>query len=119
MLREIMKYSQSNLVCCLALALLSPVGNSANAGENQNASVQLVFAGDIMLDLLPGEDLALGKDLFAEFADIFSKADLSIGNLEALHFPCQAYGPERRQKAFRSHLSGQQPHRRFWPRGVS
>ena len=59
MLRAMMKYSRSSLVCCLALALLSPAGISADAVENQQAFVHLVFAGDIMLDLLPGEDLVL------------------------------------------------------------
>ena len=79
-----MRNSRSVLTCCFALALLAPAGISADAVENQNVSVQLVFAGDIMLDLLPGEDVALGKDPFAGFADIFSKADLSVGNLECV-----------------------------------
>ena len=84
MLQTMMKNSRSALIYCLTLALLAPAGISADIVENQDSSVQLVFAGDIMLDLLPGEDVALGKDPFAGFADIFSKADLSIGNLECV-----------------------------------
>lgn len=75
---------RSWLTSCLALALLAPVGFTAEAAEDQDATVQIVFVGDIMLDLLPGEDVARGKDPFAGFAELFSKADLSIGNLECV-----------------------------------
>ena len=84
MLRGIMRKLRSFITSSLAIALLVPAGISADAVESQKDTVQLVFAGDIMLDLLPGEDVALGKDPFAGFADIFSKADLSIGNLECV-----------------------------------
>ena len=84
MLRGIMRKLRSFITSSLAIALLAPAGISADAVESQKATVQIVFAGDIMLDLLPGEDVALGKDPFAGFADIFSKADLSIGNLECV-----------------------------------
>lgn len=47
-------------------------------------TITVVFAGDIMLDLLPGEDIARGLDPFAEFADLIDKADLAIGNLECV-----------------------------------
>lgn len=45
-------------------------------------SVKIVFVGDVMLDELPGERIAKGFDPFAEFADMFKSADLSIANLE-------------------------------------
>ncbi len=44
----------------------------------------LAFAGDIMLDELPGAAIARGVDPFAEFADVFAKADIPIGNLECV-----------------------------------
>lgn len=44
----------------------------------------MVFAGDIMLDELPGEDIAQGRDPFQHFAPIFAKADAAIGNLECV-----------------------------------
>jgi len=46
--------------------------------------VQLVYAGDIMLADGPGQALARGVDPFAEFAEVFRGADLSIGNLECV-----------------------------------
>ena len=44
--------------------------------------VTVVFAGDIMLDSLPGASIARGSDPFAAFAGILAKADLAVGNLE-------------------------------------
>lgn len=44
--------------------------------------IRVVFVGDVMLDELPGERIAKGQDPFAEFADLFKSADLSIANLE-------------------------------------
>ena len=52
------------------------------ASEKASDTVQLVFAGDIMLDDLPGAQIAKGVDPFAEFAKIFQAADAAIGNLE-------------------------------------
>jgi len=44
--------------------------------------VTVVFAGDIMLDGLPGASIARGDDPFAAFAGILAQADLAVGNLE-------------------------------------
>jgi poly-gamma-glutamate synthesis protein (capsule biosynthesis protein) len=44
--------------------------------------VNLVFAGDIMLDELPGEAAARGEDPFAALAPLLDGADLAVGNLE-------------------------------------
>src|SRR5437867_821539 len=46
--------------------------------------VRLVFAGDIMLDNLPGETVARGEDPFAEFAEVLAAADVAVGNLECV-----------------------------------
>ena len=44
--------------------------------------VNLVFAGDIMLDELPGEAIARGDNPFAAVASLLDGADLAVGNLE-------------------------------------
>ncbi|HJX63027.1 MAG TPA: CapA family protein [Polyangia bacterium] len=46
--------------------------------------VNLVFAGDIMLDELPGEAIARGEDPFAAVASLLDGADLAVGNLECV-----------------------------------
>lgn len=46
--------------------------------------VQLVFAGDVMLDDLPGKVIARGEDPFREFADVVRGADAAIANLECV-----------------------------------
>lgn len=46
--------------------------------------VRVIFTGDIMLDELPGEDIAKGRDPFAGFGDVLAAADLRIGNLECV-----------------------------------
>jgi poly-gamma-glutamate capsule biosynthesis protein CapA/YwtB (metallophosphatase superfamily) len=50
----------------------------------QTLSIKLVFVGDIMLDGLPGKYIKSGKDPFSNFAPLFEKADLTIGNLECV-----------------------------------
>ncbi len=52
---------------------------SANAAPDE---VSLLFAGDIMLDTLPGESVARGVDPFLAFSNILAAADLAVGNLE-------------------------------------
>jgi poly-gamma-glutamate capsule biosynthesis protein CapA/YwtB (metallophosphatase superfamily) len=44
--------------------------------------VSLAFAGDILLDSLPGAGIAQGADPFASFAELLANADLAVGNLE-------------------------------------
>jgi len=66
-----------NLLFCL-------IGDAAEPATPSGEVVRLTFAGDIMLDTLPGEYIAAGKDPFADFAKIFAAADASIGNLECV-----------------------------------
>lgn len=47
-----------------------------------DASVRLVFAGDVMLDDGPGRTIAAGGDPLAPFATLLRDADYTIGNLE-------------------------------------
>ena len=67
----------ANLLFCL-------IGDAAEPATPAGEVVRLTFAGDIMLDTLPGEYIAAGKDPFADFAKIFAAADASIGNLECV-----------------------------------
>ena len=69
-----------NIAFWIALFL---VPRPASCAEKP-APVRLAFAGDVMLDLLPGEDVAKGIDPFADFAKIFSAADLAVANLECV-----------------------------------
>jgi poly-gamma-glutamate capsule biosynthesis protein CapA/YwtB (metallophosphatase superfamily) len=67
--------------CRIVFVFLLPL--MVGAGHSMaEESVRIVFVGDVMLDELPGERIAKGFDPFAEFADIFKSADLSIANLE-------------------------------------
>jgi poly-gamma-glutamate capsule biosynthesis protein CapA/YwtB (metallophosphatase superfamily) len=68
--------------------------NAATSAESKSKSgtvngaesdtVTLAFVGDIMVDNLPGEVIASGKDPFAHFAPIFQSVDVMIGNLECV-----------------------------------
>lgn len=49
-----------------------------------DAVVRLIFTGDIMLDELPGEDIAAGRDPFAGFSEVLAGADIAVGNLECV-----------------------------------
>jgi hypothetical protein len=63
---------------CLSVASLA-MALSFNAHAE---SVNLIFAGDIMLDDGPGRLIARGGDPLAPFAAILNAADYRIGNLE-------------------------------------
>lgn len=65
------------------LALLLIVAGSSAADE-PNATLKLLFTGDIMLADLPGKAIERGVDPFAEFAPVFREADFVIGNLECV-----------------------------------
>lgn len=65
---------------CALLALFC-AGCVPNARAADNG-VSVVFAGDIMLDNTPGQELAAGRDPFAAFSNLLSQADLAVGNLE-------------------------------------
>lgn len=58
-------------------------GFSAPSADS-SARVQLLFTGDIMLDELPGEDIAAGRDPFSAFRTILGRADIAVGNLECV-----------------------------------
>ncbi len=58
-----------------------PQNVSAKAGS---PTIDLAFAGDIMLAELPGEMIARGEDPFSSFAEVLRKVDLAIGNLECV-----------------------------------
>jgi poly-gamma-glutamate capsule biosynthesis protein CapA/YwtB (metallophosphatase superfamily) len=64
------------LVCSLAAAGFAPV-----AGR-ERGPVSIVFGGDVMLDNGPGHAITYGQDPFAEFAEMFQAADISVCNLE-------------------------------------
>jgi poly-gamma-glutamate synthesis protein (capsule biosynthesis protein) len=85
----------ASVLTALACALLVP---SANAAPEE---VSLVFAGDIMLDGLPGAGIAQGGDPFANFATILAGADLSVGNLECS--VATSGKPEDKRFTFRAH----------------
>lgn len=55
----------------------------AHANEKNN-SVSILFAGDIVLDGIPGKMIAEGKDPLAPFSDIFKTTDIRVANLECV-----------------------------------
>jgi len=63
--------------------------------------VSLMFAGDIMLDGLPGEGIARGGDPFAAFSNILASSDLAVGNLECS--VATTGTPEDKRFTFRAH----------------
>lgn len=67
-----------------ALALLGTVASATTVAAEPVRPVSLVFAGDIVLDDSAGELIRRGEDPFADFANLFSKADIRLGNLECV-----------------------------------
>lgn len=65
------------LVCSVAVA-------QAQSDQPISKTIDLAFAGDIMLADTPGERIALGEDPFGDFAEVFRKVDLAVGNLECV-----------------------------------
>ncbi len=49
--------------------------------------VKMIFVGDIMLDRIPGQSLAAGKDPFKHVAPLLDAADLRVANLESAVAP--------------------------------
>jgi poly-gamma-glutamate synthesis protein (capsule biosynthesis protein) len=69
----------------IAAEAAAPVAPERLQALDETANdIQLVYAGDIMLADKPGEAIERGIDPFQEFADIFSRADAAIGNLECV-----------------------------------
>ena len=67
----------------LILACIAAFAQAQSEPLN-SGTVDLAFVGDIMLAETPGERIALGEDPFSEFAEVFRKVDLTIGNLECV-----------------------------------
>jgi len=65
----------------LAIAMLA-AACAFTRGAAAEDGVRIVFVGDVMLDGGPGKAIAAGIDPFTPFADVFSRADAVIGNLE-------------------------------------
>jgi len=72
---------RSALIVSLVLCFTS---FTAYADTPAIPTVNLVFAGDIVLDGLPGKQIEQGHDPFAAFSDLINKADIRIGNLECV-----------------------------------
>ena len=66
---------------CLLILLLSAA--VADAWQDaKGSSIRLAFAGDVMLDTLPGEAALRGEDIFAPIQEILARADVAVANLE-------------------------------------
>jgi poly-gamma-glutamate synthesis protein (capsule biosynthesis protein) len=65
-----------------ALALLIAMAAGSAAAQGEPGPVELIFAGDVMLDEGPGRTVETGGDPLADFAGILAAADLAVGNLE-------------------------------------
>jgi poly-gamma-glutamate capsule biosynthesis protein CapA/YwtB (metallophosphatase superfamily) len=72
----------------LAAILLAGLGalsiSSAYASSDDAQTVNLVFAGDIVLDGGPGKAIEQGRDPFASFATLLQAADIRVANLECV-----------------------------------
>lgn len=65
--------------------VVAPPARRSGAGPSRHAAdatVRLVFAGDVMLDDGPGRTIAAGGDPLAPFDALLRDADYTIGNLE-------------------------------------
>lgn len=70
-------------------------------GADASPAVSLVFAGDIVLDDDAGALVARGGDPFADFASLFSAADIRLANLECVVATTGAAGDKN--YTFRAH----------------
>lgn len=66
----------------LAAALSACLALFAGAAQAADASVSLIFVGDVMLDDGPGRLIAAGGDPLAQVAPLLAEADYRIANLE-------------------------------------
>lgn len=71
------------IFCCLC-ASIALVSSMANAARPDDETVSILFAGDIVLDGMPGKEVERGKDPFSAFSSIFANADIRIANLECV-----------------------------------
>ncbi|MET3107336.1 poly-gamma-glutamate capsule biosynthesis protein CapA/YwtB (metallophosphatase superfamily) [Oxalobacteraceae bacterium GrIS 2.11] len=72
-----------------------------HAQDARPSTVKLVFAGDIVLDGIPGQQIEQGHDPFAAFSDQINRADIRIGNLECV--VATIGEPEDKNYNFRAH----------------
>ncbi len=85
---------KSLLQLASAIVLVSSV--SAHA-QTALPTVSLLFAGDIVLDGVPGQEIEQGRDPFSAVAELINRADIRIGNLECV----VATGGEPEEKIFK------------------
>ncbi len=64
-------------------------------------TVNLLFAGDIVLDGIPGRQINQGADPFAAFSSLINQADIRVGNLECV--VATIGDPEDKNFNFRAH----------------
>jgi len=78
--------SLRSLAVLIVFLLCAQRGLAQDAAKDapRPAAVKCIFVGDIMLADLPGKAIEDGKDPFADFAEVFSRADLVVGNLECV-----------------------------------
>jgi len=81
----------------LAAALLL----TALQSDAETGTVKLLFAGDIVLDGLPGKAIEQGTDPFAAFSALIDQADVRVGNLECVI--ATTGEPEEKIFKFRAH----------------
>jgi len=67
-----------------ATFIFTSIGAYGQAQSPELPSVSLLFAGDIVLDGLPGKEIEQGHDPFLAVSDLINKADIRIGNLECV-----------------------------------
>ena len=84
------------LFVTLALTLIQ-----SGAYADPAPTVSLLFAGDIVLDGLPGKQIEQGHDPFDAFSAVINSADIRVGNLECVI--ATVGDPEDKNYNFRAH----------------
>jgi poly-gamma-glutamate capsule biosynthesis protein CapA/YwtB (metallophosphatase superfamily) len=72
------------IICRSTFAVDTSTEVDSKSKSTAEPTVQAIFAGDIMLDELPGEAIHNGVDPFDSFAKVLHDADLVVGNLECV-----------------------------------
>jgi hypothetical protein len=68
----------------LLLGLVLPLGGLADDRPRPPGTIRVVFAGDVMLDRIPGREVERGGDPLAGVATILDEADIAVANLECV-----------------------------------
>ena len=96
-----MKNTRAAIAAVLAMIpFISAVAPAATTAV-QTQTVNLLFAGDIVLDGEPGKQIEQGRDPFSAFSDIINRADIRVGNLECV--VATVGDPEDKNYNFRAH----------------